>query len=401
MHICIDARLYGPLGKGLGRYIERLIENLEIIDTENRYTVLLSRENFHLFTPRSDRWKKMCVPVRWYTLKEQVVIPWVLWRLKPDLVHFPHFNVPFLYRRPLVVTIHDLILLKHPSTRASTLRASFYWFKYLGYRLILRHALRNAGQIITVSKTVRDEITNLFNVQCSMINVTYEASDGVEIGQLKMPDANWLATRGITKPYLLYVGNAYPHKNLDFLLTWFVGDFKSQISNYQLVLVGTEDYFYRQLKKRISQYPNISVSNSVLLFGYATESELADLYRHATLVVYPSLEEGFGLPPLEAMRYDVPVVVSDLPVLREILGDAATYFDPRSKSSLTNAIFPLLLGEGEGEVQSLRSKKIRLGRLQVSKYSWRRMAEQTLEIYRNAMNTQITNNKFQTNHKSQ
>ncbi|MBI4262459.1 glycosyltransferase family 4 protein [Candidatus Uhrbacteria bacterium] len=448
MYIVIDARLYGPLGKGLGRYIERLIENLERIDTENRYSVLLCRENYDLYTPRNNRWTKVCVPVRWYTIREQCVIPWVLWRLKPDLVHFPHFNVPliisspslsrgFLWRRiPFIVTIHDLILLKHPSTRSSMRSAASYWLKYLGYRIILRNALRHAKQVITVSHTVKKEL----EVRCQMsgvkCQVTYEACDGVEIGQLKMPDSGWLTKRGITQPYFLYVGNAYPHKNLDFLLDWFLRWSQLATSNwplasnrrqearskkreaYQLVLVGTDDYFYKRLKARCQM---LDARSQILFFGYATESELADLYRNATLVIYPSLEEGFGLPPLEAMRYAVPVVVSDLPVLHEILGPAATYFNPRDPESLTNAIHPLLpivipsqtqtvipapepgsrtdgsrrlqpateveLPNGSSTSASHRSEKISLGLAQVKKYSWRRMAEETLNIYNTHRNS--------------
>lgn len=372
MHICIDARLYGPLGKGLGRYTERLIQHLEMIDTENTYSVLLCRENYHLYLPKNERWTKHCVPVRWYTFREQWVVPRVLWRLKPDIVHFPHFNVPLLYRGKFVVTIHDLILLKHPSVRTTTLFAVFYWMKYFAYRLVLRHALHSANQVITVSHTVRHEIERLFPVTRFPLRVTYEASDGVEAGQLKMPEHHWLATHSITQPYLLYVGNAYPHKNLDFLINWFLT--WQQRTSYQLVFVGTEDYFYKQLKVLVARYP--SLVPSIIFFGYATESELADLYRNAAIVLYPSLEEGFGLPPLEAMRYDVPVVVSDLAILHEILGDAATYFNPHDARSLTNAVASLSVNE--------RSRKIALGQLQVQKYSWRHMAEQTLEMYHTA-----------------
>jgi glycosyltransferase involved in cell wall biosynthesis len=120
MRIGIDARFYGSLGKGLGRYTEKLIFHLEAIDTDNEYVVFLRRENFDEYIPRSPRFRKVVAQYAWYGLSEQTLFVLLLYRFRFDLVHFPHFNVPLLYRRPFVVTIHDLILVHYPTLRNIT-----------------------------------------------------------------------------------------------------------------------------------------------------------------------------------------------------------------------------------------------------------------------------------------
>lgn len=368
MKIGIDARFLGPIGKGLGRYVERLVEYLEKLDKENEYIIFLRKENWDYYTPRVSNFKKVLADYRWYSLVEQVAMPWLIWREKLDLVHFPHFNVPIFCPKKFVVTIHDLILLQFPTPRATTLGPFWYKIKYLCYRLVIGIGLRRAAKILTVSECTKKELVKYFKINQEKIVITYEACDGVEYGQLGMPEKNILKRFGITGPYLLYVGNAYPHKNLEGLIKIF----ENLNLDYQLVLVGKEDYFYKRLKKETAKS---KIKNKIIFTGFVSEKELANLYRNAQLYVFPSFVEGFGLPGLEAMSYGLPVVASNSSCLPEIYGEAAIYFNPKDLEDVTEKIKKGLFD------QNLRRALIAKGFEQVKKYSWQKCAEKTLEIY--------------------
>ena len=139
--IGIDARLYGPLGKGLGRYTQEITDNIIRLDTQNEYVVFLCRENFAEFECDGKRIKKVLADVRWYSLVEQIIIPFLIMKNKIDLMHFPHFNVPLFCPAKFIVTIHDLILTRFPSARATTLAPLIYKIKNIGYKLIISSAV--------------------------------------------------------------------------------------------------------------------------------------------------------------------------------------------------------------------------------------------------------------------
>jgi len=179
------------------------------------------------------------------------------------------------------------------------------------------------------------------------------------------------------KPYLLYVGNAYPHKNLERLILAFKKLIKEGL-DYQLVLVGGEDYFYKKLKKHLNHFNQAersTINQKIIFPGFVSDKELGELYKSASLYIFPSLSEGFGLPPLEAMARGVPVVSSNATCLPEILGDAVIYFDPLDINDMAKQIKKALLGE------NLRKKLIKKGLEQIKKYSWKKMARETLAFY--------------------
>lgn len=183
----------------------------------------------------------------------------------------------------------------------------------------------------------------------------------------------------INKPYLLYVGNAYPHKNLGRLIETFKILINTYEKDLQLVLVGEEDYFYQRLKKEISSILySIKEFDRIIFTGFVPEEELLTFYQNAAVYIFPSLCEGFGLPPLEAMAHGVPVVCSKSTCLPEILGEAVVYFDATNPQNMAKKINSVLSDE------SLRQKLIAAGYEQIKKYSWRKMAEETLKIYKTA-----------------
>jgi glycosyltransferase involved in cell wall biosynthesis len=370
MRIGIDARFFGSIGKGLGRYTQKLIENLEIIDQENHYFIFLRRENWDEYQPRSKNFTKVLADVPWYTLREQLQMPKIFERCGIDLMHFPHFNVPVSYKGKFVVTIHDLILFRYPTRRASTLSAPTYFLKKMIYHQVIKRAVRNSEKIFAVSKHTKKDVLANFKIDPSKVVVTYESVDTAEEPLFEKSETIF-HKYGIMRPYLLYVGNAYPHKNLDRLILAFKEVSKTH-PGLHLVLAGKEDYFYKRLKNFVAQ-SNVS---GVSFPGYISESHLPTVYREAKLYVFPSLYEGFGLPPLEAMARNVPVVSSNASCLPEILGSAAYFFDPRGISETADAIEKIL-----GNVV-LRKRLIAAGQQQIKKYSWQKMARETLEVYK-------------------
>ena len=372
MRIGIDARFYGSVGKGLGRYTSELIRHLEQVDTENDYVIFLRRSNFNSYVPKNPRFTKALAEFPWYTWREQVLYPFFLRKHRLDLMHFPHFNVPLFYGRPFVVTVHDLILLSHPTTRASTLGPLIFRVKFLLYLLVIRRAISEAAAVLTVSHWTKKEIIERFPfAKQKDIVVTYEAcAPSLKAGEDMLP------ARDKRLPFILYVGNAYPHKNLDRLLEAFARFRNDGRAEWRLVLVGTEDYFYARLKREAAEK---HLDGNVTFFGHATDEQLADLYRTASFYAFPSLCEGFGLPPLEAMCHGLPVASSDATCLPEVLGDAARYFDPVSVVDMA-AAFGALAGDPD-----LRHGLAAKGLAHAKKFDWKACAVATKAVYMKAL----------------
>lgn len=387
MKIGIDARFYGSAGRGgLGRYTAELIRELEVLDTENDYVIFLRRENFDHYMPTNRHFRKVLADFRWYSCAEQFLFPLALFRERLDLVHFPHFNVPLLYRRPFVVTVHDLILLRFPTLRATTLSPLLYRLKFLAYRLVIRNAIFRSDSLITISEYTKRDILSCYNITPDKLTVTYEAASPVcrilpyeravqffaSIGILP-PEVSvkrkYSSFHDILKPYALYVGNAYPHKNLEFLLSAF-DQFPDTTA--RLVLVGGDDYFYRRLK----MYAKRRNMDRIIFAGVVSDEQLDLLYRYARVSVFSSLYEGFGLPPLEAMAKGSPVIAARATTFPEVLGDAAILFDPHDSSAFQTAL--VSIWNDEALRTSLRAR----GFAQVARFSWENMAKETLSVYK-------------------
>ncbi len=381
MRIGIDARFYGSLGKGLGRYTERLIEGLEELDTEQTYVVFLRRENFSEYRPKSDRFVKVLADYAWYSFAEQLWFPWKIWRERVDLMHFPHFNVPIFCPGRFVVTIHDLILLRYPTLRNTTRTPWKYWMKFACYRVAIWTACRRAGAVITVSRFTEQDLLREFpflrgkisitlegaSRSCAVVTDTVASSVLARCGLLKSDVGHQkevrLSPRDILQPYFLYVGNAYPHKYLES-----IGEMALRHPDYRFILVGREDFFYRRLRQQF-------MLTNLCFVGFLSDAELSVLYRFGTAYVFPSLYEGFGLPPLEAMSYGLPVLASCRGSLPEILGDAALFFDPEQFDVFSSQLDVLAVDT------ELRAKLRAKGYAHIQSFDWGRMARQTWRVY--------------------
>lgn len=376
MRIGIDARFWSE--QGHGRYIRNLVYELEKIDRENEYVLFLRESDFEKCQVQSSKFTKVKADVRWYRLKEQLILPWIFYRANLDLLHVPHFNIPLLYFKPFVVTIHDLTVSHFTSIRSTTLPMPVWKLKRFFYHVIVHQALHRAKKIIAVSKFTKSEIRKVYpTVKEEQIVVTLEAVEQafVNKGQkiaIDDPHIESIKTKyGINHQYLLFIGNVHPHKNIDRLIR--VADrLSNELSgNLQLVLVGKDDYFQKRLKKETND------SKAVVWTGFVLDDELISLFKGAAAFVFPSLTEGFGIPPLEAMACGTPTIVSKAGSLPEVCGKAALYINPHDEEDMATKI-KLLLTDPQ-----LRLTLIQEGYQQIKQFSWKKMAKQTLEVYQN------------------
>ncbi len=375
MRIGIDARFFGSEQKGLGRYSQKLVEKLEelVADEGVEYYVFLRKINFDHFQPKNKRFKKVLAEYPWYGWQEQIFFPLLLNKYKIDLMHFCHFNVPIFYRRKFLVTIHDLILFHFPTIENTTLNRFWYFFKKIAYHSVIRSAAERAEKIIAVSDFTKKDIEKELKITENKIIVTKEGFDINERIE-KVSCQTILKKYDIINPYLLYVGNAYPHKNLEKLCAAFEL-IKKEHSDLNLVIVGGEDYFFTRLKK----YVRSRKISGIIFPGFISDVELDVFYEKAELFVFPSLYEGFGIPPLEALAKRIAVVSSDRTSMPEILGDAAQYFNPEDVNSIASNILVVL------KSKERRSELVKKGEEILKKFSWEKMAQETLDVYKKGM----------------
>ena len=370
MRIGIDARFYGPRvgGGGLGRYVAELVSHLQQIDKVNDYVLFLRKENFHECVITNGKFAKRMVDVPWYSLAEQRVIPQEVAQSRVNVMHFPHWNVPLMLRKQFVVTVHDLILIDDPSSARATTRGPLvHAVKYAGFRLAIENAVHRSKHIIAVSNYTRRRILEQFRVSPHKITAIHNG-----IVKPLAVDPVRLNALGVHSPYVLYVGNAYPHKNLGLLLAAFQMAYVRH-PELRLVLAGRRDQFVERLEAEIR---NEGIAPGVISFvNTPSDEDLAALYAGAALFVYPSRLEGFGMPPLEAMTYGTPVAASNAASLPEVLGAAARYFEPDDAGKLAGLILDAL-ERPESYAEAKRQAERR-----PSEFSWRTTAEQTLNVY--------------------
>lgn len=366
MKIGIDCRMMSS-NFGIGRYVQQLVKHLLEIDKKNQY-VLFVNHGF-LSTDFTDV-KIVVADIPWYGWEEQVKFKKIIDKEKVDLMHFPHWNVPLLYNKPFVVTIHDLTMYHYPRPEATTLGPLKFWLKDRAHRLVVRHAVKRAKKIFVTSEFTKQDVHQTLKVPMEKMVVTYQAP----FENKRSIDYSLLSI--VSGKYVLCVGAAYPHKNLGGLLKAWRIFCEKYGGGYKLVLVGKNNYFYNNLQSsRLSGGQAIFNLQSAIHLNNVSDDELVSLYSGTRLFIFPSLYEGFGLPPLEAMSHGVPVVSSNRACMPEVLGEAALYFDPENYEQMADVIHRGLTDE---DVRfELKNNAVELLKM----YSWEKLARETKMWY--------------------
>ncbi len=364
MKIGIDCRLWNE--SGVGRYIRNLVSAIDLSDKKNEYVLFMLSKDIHKKEVPA-RFKKVPADVKWHSLKEQFAMPSIFLKEHLDLLHIPYINAPIFYPKKFILTVHDLTPIKYPTPAASKLPQFLYWTKLFFYFLILFIGVRKAVKVISVSNSTKNDLTRIFKVNPNKIIVIYNFLN---------PNFKVSGKKKREESYILYVGNAYPHKNL----TRLIKSYQTLSSKYkfvgkeapELILVGKEDFFYRNLKLEVPS----EIHNKVKFFGFVSEPELLRLYSNAALLVLPSLYEGFGYQILEAFTLGAVAVCSNISVYREIAGRSVIYFNPYDSFDMADKIYKVL---NMSKVE--KNNLIKASKDRISKFSWRVSVKSVLSLY--------------------
>lgn len=368
MRIGIDARLYSSSFTGIGRYVYELIDHLLKIDHQNHYVLFFNEpefEKFHL--PRSGV-EKILAGAHHYSFAEQWNFWHTLQRAKLDLMHFTHFNAPVLYRRPSIVTIHDLTLSLYPGEKMKR------WWQRFGYHFTIRSIVHRSKRVIAVSEHTKRDVVKMLHADSEKIQVIHEGVNPHfhQISERHMVD-EFLKNTGLTKPYLLYTGVWRSHKNLVNLIKAFAVLKHTHHFEGRLVITGKEDPWYPEVKQTVK---NEHLEGEVRFTGLIPDEDLVLLYNGALIYVLPSFYEGFGLPALEAFACGVPVCAARSSSLPEVCGEGnAVFFDPHDPADIASKIASVY--SDPAKMEELRWR----GFARLKDFSWEKMARETLKVY--------------------
>ena len=369
-HVAINAHLLSGRAwyrsAGVHQYIHHLLRHLGQADGSLRYTVLLGEGTLPpdiALTSLRSRWPTSRAAVR--VLWEQLVQPWTLRRIGAHLVHGPAFVGPLLAPCPMVITIHDLSFIRFPTL--------FRPAKRLYLTVLTRLSARRARRLIAVSAHTAAETTRLLGVPSERIDVVYHGVDPVFHPLPADEVAVFRQRQGLPEQFVLCVGTLEPRKNQTRLVEAFARIHDGQV---KLVLVGGKGWLYDELFTRVEA---LGLSKEIIFPGYVMNDELPLWYNAATILAYPSLYEGFGMPVLEAQACGTPVLTSNVSSLPEAAGDAASMVNPYDVEALAAELDRLLTDK------PLRHELRKRGLAHASQFTWPLMAQETADVYRRAL----------------
>jgi glycosyltransferase involved in cell wall biosynthesis len=366
--IAIDARKIRDFG--IGTYVRNLVYGLAAIDQENRYLLLVGPHGREALSQLPENFQLVSESSPVYSLRELGTISWRLWRLKADLYHATHYVLPAVVPCRAVVTIHDIIHLLYPEFLPSRLA-------FLYAQRMIRRSLAKGDRIIAVSHNTRSDLLSFFDADGRKIEVVYNGVDA-DFHRPLAPEAlqRWLDRLELSQPYLLFVGNPKPHKNLDNVIQAYAKARSIHPFDAPLVCVGSRPEISLKIHQRTEQF---GVSEKVKLLGHVAQEALPAIYQGAAVVLHPALYEGFGLPVVEAMASGVPVITSNTSALKEIGEGYAHLVNPLDVEEMARAIAQLMADP------ELRESLAALGRQRAREFNWQRTARRTLEIYQQAL----------------
>ena len=370
MRIAIDIQKVREFG--LGTHIWNLVRNLSQIDSQNHYFLLGSKQQYSELGALGPNFELIEQPQETNIWNLHARTPLLLRRNSIDLFHVPHYEAPILIPCRLLVTIHDCVHLLFPQEGSS---------KFENYRryVYTKRVVNSAERIIAVSGSTRDDLINIFDLKPQKVQVVHNALDErFEAEHDSATQKQVLERYQLKDPFILYSGQIKPHKNIHRLIEAFAV-LKSELENdkiyreLKLIIIGDELSKHQYLRLTVIRS---GVQQDVRFFGFVPYPVLRVFYETAAAFASPSLYEGFGLSPLEAMANRTPVVASNTSSLPEVLGEAALLVNPENVFEIARAIKELLINN------TIRQRVIENGLIQVQKFSWRSSAEKVLRVYR-------------------
>jgi glycosyltransferase involved in cell wall biosynthesis len=364
VRIAIDARKLHDFG--IGTYVRNLLRQLARMDGDTDYVLICQDADRALAADLGPNFRSVVARARPYSFREQLELPIEVRRARPDVFHEPHYVLPPLTPGRSVVTIHDCIHVMFPQYLPGRLAHAYA-------RTFLWTATRRAARILTVSEASKRDIVRFFKVAPERIDVIYNAIDP-RFG-VAPPEEEVVRVREryqLHDPFVLYAGNIKPHKNLERLIEAFHRLRRGRSGELKLLIIGDEISKYATLRRAVHR---LKLHKHVRFFGFVPDQTLAVLYRLAAVFVFPSLYEGFGLPPLEAMASGTPVVTSNVSSLPEVVGDAALLIDPYDPDAIADAIRRIL------DEPRLRADLVARGLKRAGDFSWERSVRRIREIY--------------------
>jgi glycosyltransferase involved in cell wall biosynthesis len=360
--VAIDCRL----GSGIRTIVKNVVPRLS---KRLRRVILLGSVDPRLFwNIGAENVEYVRFDARVYDPREQYRFPWKILR-GTDLLHVPHYNVPLLWPKPLVVTLNDLAQFI-PEFGASPLKRLFA-------RAFIRWSLWRANEALTLSEYSRDDFTRQFGQKARRLKVVYPGVDTTVFRPIDRMTA-WHRLQqeiGVADPYLLAIGSVRPHKNVSALIDAYATAKNDLGLKHKLVIAGAHEGFLTNARISIPR----ELRGDVRFTGRVADSLLPILYGCADAFVFASLYEGFGLPPLEAMACGVPTVVSNRTSLPEVVGDASVLIDPSDRRAFAHAIYHAVTDP------KLREILIQAGKLRAAKFGWDLTSQRYLETYERAL----------------
>lgn len=356
--IGIDARLYSQTGVGV--YLRNLLENLQKMNTDGfEFYIYLMEKESRTITFSKKTFIKRPVNFHWHSFSEQIGFLSVLNNDQLDLMHFTYFSYPVFYRKPFIATVHDLTPLKFRTGKVSTRNKLFFSLKHLAFTYVLKNQVQKAESIIVPTHFVKNELVSVYGKKIEKkIHTLYEGVNYELLRQREEPIKDL-----IKQQFFIYIGNFYPHKNIERLISAYA----KINTSVQLILVGPRDFFAKRIQRHIQA---AHAETKIKVFHSTTLGELIYCYRHAIALIHPSLSEGFGLPITEAMYYKLPIIASHIDVFKELLGSQYISFNPTDEDSIKETIEMYLKKPVTFDYDHL-----------LKKYSFSTMTKHTFDLY--------------------
>ena len=361
----LDARTATPHFPGIGRYVRNLARELVPLLAPAEHLTVLVAPDHPVPLPETGQAETLPVAASPFSLRQQWVVPSVLHELQATLYHSAYYLMPYHPRVPSVVTLYDLIPMLFPDQSSWRARWLFRW--------MTAFALQTSQHSIAISQSTHRDVLKHFAVPAGGITPIPLAADPMFCAQTAAQIADLRRRYTLPERYVLYVGSNKPHKNLVRLVeAW--GRAAPEFPDHKLVVAGAWVAAYPEPRIRAEQLG--LGADRIRWLGPVPGADLPVLYAAATLFVFPSLYEGFGLPVVEAMACGTPVACAEAPALSEVVGDAALQFDPRAVDDIGKVIARALSS------RDFRAQLSQQGLVRAAGFSWTRTAQETLAVYR-------------------